>query len=120
MPRAVTGQVATLLLLTVVVGSSAAPPPPRTDKLGSKIEHLSLRDAGGKDLRPDDAKATVLVFLSFECPVSNGYAATLGNLAKDYGAKGVTFVAVSTGDAGAAEIAKKAADFRLGFPIVKD
>src|SRR5436190_6751142 len=120
MRRAVTGISATVVLLAVVLGTPAAPPGPRTEKLGSKIEHLTLRDADGKNLRLSDAKATVVVFLSFECPVSNAYAGTLANLAKEYGTKGVTFVAVSAGDAGAAEIAKKASDFRLGFPIIKD
>src|SRR5262249_34826264 len=120
MPRAVIGLSATLVSLAVGFAAVAAPPAPRTEKLGSKIEHLTLRGADGRDLRAADANATVLAFLSFECPVSNNYAATLANLAKEYGPKGVTFVAVSTGDAGADEIAKKASEFRLGFPIVKD
>jgi AhpC/TSA family len=120
MPRAVIGLSATLVSLAVGFAILAAPPAPRTDKLGSKIEHLTLRDADGNNLPAPDAVATVVVFLSFECPVSNNYASTLSNLAKDYGPKGVTFAAVSTGDASAAEIAKKASEFRLGFPIVRD
>ena len=83
MARAVTGLLATFLLLAVVISSPAAPPAPRTDKLGSKIEHFALRDADGKNLRSAEAKATVVVFLSFECPVSNNYAVTVANLAKD-------------------------------------
>src|SRR5687768_4551658 len=49
---------------------------PSKAKLGVTIPNLTFRDAQGKalalhDLR--DKKAIVVVFLSFECPVSNSY-----------------------------------------------
>jgi mono/diheme cytochrome c family protein len=67
-----------------------------------------------------EAKATVVVFLSFDCPVSNSYAAALAELAKEYGAKGVSFVGLCPCDLTPAEVEKQAKDFRLGFSIYKD
>jgi len=58
-----------------------------------------------------DAKATVIVFLSFDCPVSTSYAAPLSDLAKAYAAQGVTFVGLCPCDASAAEVEKQAKDF---------
>src|SRR5207244_4469318 len=68
-----------------------------------------------------DRKAVVVVFLSFECPVSNSYAPALAELARTYGERGVAFLAVnSSDDAGAAELARQAAELKLPFPVLKD
>ena len=50
------------------------------------------------------------MFLSFDCPVSNSYAAPLAELAREYGRKGVTFVGVCPTDAPSAEVAKQSPD----------
>ncbi|HWG47723.1 MAG TPA: redoxin domain-containing protein [Gemmataceae bacterium] len=94
------------------------------DKLNKKIDNIKLKDAHGKqvslyDLK--DKKAVVVLFLSFECPVSTSYAPILAELAKTYGEKQVAFVAVNSSDDGdAAQIAKQAAEFKLPFPVFKD
>src|SRR5207249_2862355 len=62
-----------------------------------------------------DAKAVVVVFVSFECPVAKSYFAPLGELAKAYAAKGVAVVAVCP-DEGAAEVKTHAAEFKLPVP----
>jgi peroxiredoxin len=118
-------------LLLVLAGVSVAvavaqpkPDVPSGDKLNQKIAKVTLADADGKavalhDLK--DRKAVVVVFLSFECPVSCSYAATLGELAKIYEAKGVAFLGINSSDEGdAKELAKKAAEFKLPFPVLKD
>ena len=101
----------------------AAPAPaaePDVTRLNTKIDPLPLRDAAGKPIKLPESKATVVVFLSFECPVSNSYAAPLAELAKEYVPKGVTFVGLCPCDLTPAEVEKQAKDFRLGFPIYKD
>src|SRR5262249_30330966 len=68
-----------------------------------------------------DAKATVVLFLSAQCPVSMAYAPTLEKLHQQYTKKGVTFVAIfSHLDEDAGAVAQHAKDFKLPFPALKD
>jgi thiol-disulfide isomerase/thioredoxin len=92
------------------------------DKLGKKIEP-ALVDAAGKstplaDFKGD--KATVVLFLSFDCPNSNGYTPTLLDLHSAYSAKGVKIVAVSETDLTVAELKAKVAEYKLPFPVFVD
>jgi peroxiredoxin len=89
----------------------------------TSINQVSLKGDAGKavawkDLAGD--KATVVVFLSFDCPISNGYATPLAELADVYAKKGVKFVGICPCDDSAADIAKKAKEFKLPFPIFRD
>jgi peroxiredoxin/mono/diheme cytochrome c family protein len=100
-----------------------AEPPVNTDKLNKKIEGFTLTDVRGKkvalaDYR--DRKAVVIVFLSFECPVSNSYVPELNRLAKDCADQGVALLAVACGDEPAASLAKQADEFKLAFPLLCD
>ncbi|MHB1423951.1 MAG: redoxin domain-containing protein [Gemmataceae bacterium] len=94
------------------------------DKLNKKIDNITLKDAAGKprslyDLK--DKKAIVVVFLSFDCPVSTSYVPVLAELAKTYRDKQVAFVALNSSDDGdAAHLAKQAAEYKLSFPVFKD
>ncbi len=127
MPRWLLGSVL-LLVLMARIGSTGASARADTDlvvdKLNKKIENVTLADARGEarslyELK--DKKAIVVVFLSFECPVSTSYAPALAELAKTYRDKQVAFVAVNSSDDGdAAQIAKQAAEFKLPFPVFKD
>src|SRR3954469_4881187 len=81
---------------------------PNDAKLGTRIDNVTWHDAAGKafalaDLR--EAPATVVVFLSFDCPVSTSYVAPLNDLAKEFSARGVKFVGVCPCEASAAEVA---------------
>ena len=66
-------------------------------------------------------KASVIAFVSAECPVSNAYEGRLAQLASAYGPKGVAFLAINanatetTVQAGAHARAR-----RTPFPVVKD
>ncbi|HEY7328298.1 MAG TPA: redoxin domain-containing protein [Gemmataceae bacterium] len=94
------------------------------DKLNKKIENVTLHDAAGKPrslYQLKDKKAIVVVFLSYECPVSTSYSSVLAELAKSYRDKQVAFVAVnSSDDSDAARIAEQAAEYKLPFPVFKD
>src|SRR5437763_15639806 len=99
-----------LAALLLLVGPLTAAP--NDAKLGTRIDNVTWHDAAGRacalaDLH--DAPAIVVVFLSFDCPVSTSYVAPLNDLAKEYSAQGVKFVGVCPGEASAAEVAKQAA-----------
>src|SRR5580704_1796229 len=56
---------------------------PVNDKINTKIANVRLTDADGKSIALHDLKdkkAIVVVFLSFDCPVSTKYAPTLAEL----------------------------------------
>src|SRR5690349_20418029 len=74
--------------LAPALAAGAAPPvaaPP--ERLNKKLDNLAFSGAGGRAVALADLRgkeATVVVFLSFDCPVSNGYAPVLAGLAKSY------------------------------------
>jgi peroxiredoxin len=97
--------------------------PPSADKLNKKIDDFTLTDDRGKAVSlhaVKDKRATVVVFLSFECPVSNSYAAPLAELARAYEKRGVAFLAVNSDGLDGAELAKKAEEYKLPLPVLKD
>lgn len=113
---------AALLGLTIL-GPAAAADAPTTDKVGKKIERVTLANEVGQPLRLDDVsdkKAIVVVFLSFECPVSNSYAQRLGELTTQYADKGVAFFGVCPCEDAAEQIEKHRKEFKLPFPVVRD
>ena len=108
----------TLAGIVVGFGTGSSPPaaaadkePTPTERLNKAIDNVTFTDAAGKASSLDDyvgKAATVVVFLSFDCPVSNSYAGTLAELHATYAKKGVGFVAVVPTDDTAAKVAKKA------------
>jgi peroxiredoxin len=96
---------------------------PDVSKLNKKIDSFSLSYADDKAFSLHaikDKKAVVVVFLSFDCPVSNSYSSYLAQLHKTH-AKDVAFVGInSSDDVSAADIEKSARDYKLPFPVLKD
>jgi len=96
---------------------------PSQAKLGQKIPNLSFQDADGKTLSLydlKDQKAIVIVFLSFECPVSTSYCDPLAAMQKDLG-KHVRFIGVTTNlDETEGQVAKQAREFKIPFPVFRD
>lgn len=102
-----------LIALGLAVGLIAPPPVP----------DLTLTDMTGKprSLRPAEAKAVVLLFLSVDCPVSNRYAPELVRLAGEYTKGGVVFYGVHCDPDLTAEQARRhATEYKLPFPILLD
>ncbi len=105
-----------------LAGSAAAETTVVTDKLGKKIEP-SLVDASGKPALLTallGEKATVIVFLSFDCPNSNNYTPTLLALHKEYSKKGVQFIGITETEVTAAELKTKVAEYKFVFPVFAD
>ena len=111
-----------LTALIALAAGVKAEPELVTDKLGKKIDNVQFI---GLDNKPvplsslKDNKAVVIVFLSFDCPVSNSYAVTLADLHKQFASQGVAFAAVSTSD-DSGEVKKQAAEFKYPFPVYID
>lgn len=113
-------------LVTMVLGRSALAEPatPSTANLDKKIANFSLKDATGKsislyDLK--DKKAIVVVFLSFDCPVSNSYSQPLAQMHAEFGKHGVTFLGLTVNeDDTPAQVAKLAKDYSLPFTVALD
>ena len=114
---------AAVVLLAATAGARAGDAP-STDKLNTKIANFTLTDDKGKPISLHDsfkdAKAVVVVFLSFDCPVSKDYSTTLAELHKKFSGQGVAFLAVSSDDLDAAALAKEAAEFKIPFAVLKD
>jgi peroxiredoxin len=97
---------------------------PSTAYLGKKIANLRFQDENGKTQSLYDLKAKkaiVLVFFSFDCPVSNSYTQPLADMAKEFGKHRVAFIGLTTNeDETPARVAKQARHFNLPFPVYLD
>jgi mono/diheme cytochrome c family protein/peroxiredoxin len=112
-----------LALLVYVAGPVCAENNVVTDKISKKIDTATFTGLDGKSIAVTsikDKKAIVVVFLSFECPVSNDYSTTLTALHKEFADKGVAFVAVAPNEEDAAAVKKSAGEFKLPFPVYID
>jgi len=92
-------------------------------QLGAAAPNAKLTDLGGKPVAFADARgkiATVVVFVSFECPVSNSYAELLNDLARNNAEKGVKVVLVCPTTDAPSDVAKAAAGFKLAMPVLLD
>ncbi len=87
------------------------------------VGDFALTDLDGKkwSLHAQKNRATVVVFLSCECPMSNGYLKPLGDLAAKYRKRGVAVVGVNANKGESPkEIAAHHREYRIAFPILKD
>jgi peroxiredoxin len=111
------------LLLGVLVCLLAGRPEARPDRSEGGPHDFKLHDAAGRPFALRDLKgkkAVVVVFLSFDCPISTGYAPALAELAAAYRGRDVAFVGVSSGDESADHVERLAAEFGLPFPVYRD
>lgn len=94
-----------------------------TDKLGKKIEDTAVVDLTGRHDRWYNyagQRATVVVFLSFECPVSNSYSPLLADLYKQFSDKGIGFLGICPTTEPVDTVAKSVKEYQLPFPVVVD
>jgi peroxiredoxin/mono/diheme cytochrome c family protein len=66
------------------------------------------------------AKATVVVFYSFDCPVAASYAPALNDLAKSGNERGVALIAVCPTQESAESLKKSTAENKFTFPVFRD
>jgi peroxiredoxin len=91
--------------------------------VGKKTGSFVLKDANGKEFslaQWKEKKAIVVVFLSFECPVSTSYSPRLAELAKTFEERGVAFLGICPCEEDAERVAKQAEEFKIPFPVLAD
>ncbi|HEV3386506.1 MAG TPA: redoxin family protein [Gemmata sp.] len=91
--------------------------------VGTKAPALTLSGLDGKSVSFDSLRgktATVVLFVSFDCPVSTSYMPELNALAKSHTEKGVTVVFVCPTDEPREAVAKAASGFKLTVPVLLD
>ncbi len=94
------------------------------DRVGRRIDNFSLRDYRGKACSLDECqnnKLVVVAFLGVECPLAKLYAPRLQELAKEYGARGVSFIGVDSNQQDTlTELGAFARKNQIEFPLLKD
>jgi peroxiredoxin len=114
---------AILVALTLSLSARADPPTGRSN-VGKKIANLTFIDAAGKKLVLHDLKgqkAIVIVFLSFDCPISTSYSQPLTDIHNQLHKYGVTVIGlVPSQDMTPAEVAKKTREYKLPFAVFAD
>ncbi len=91
--------------------------------IDQRVAAFSLPDADGKEtaMQWDKNQATVVIFVSTQCPVSNAYNARMATLAKTYAPKGVAVFGINANKAeDASAIKAHAKQHNFGFAILKD
>ena len=116
-----------IVLVTLGLASIASATNPKDSKpdsvIGTKAPAPNLTALDGKAVNFDTLRgktATVVVFTSFECPVSNSYAELLNEIAKNQAEKGVKVVLVCPTSDSPEAVAKASAGFKLMMPVVLD
>ncbi|MGP0068420.1 MAG: redoxin domain-containing protein [Isosphaeraceae bacterium] len=89
----------------------------------SAVKDVTLRGLDNERIKlvaPSDG-ATVLIFYSSECPISNAYSPTLQELMAKYRQKPVEWVGICVDpDLSDSDVKSHARDFKLGFRIARD
>jgi peroxiredoxin len=113
-----------LLLPSAVLSLAAEPAAPVPPAPGAKVTDFSAKDVNGRRQSLSDYrsnKATVVVIIGTECPVSNLYVVTLSEMYRKYSEKGVQFLAINSNDHDTfAEVVAHAKERKLPFPVLKD
>jgi len=110
---------------TVMAGSG------RTDEaaivpaaIGSAVEDFSLPGIDGSSHSLNSLKGkngSVLIFISVQCPVSNGYNERMEAMAEAYGKRGISVIGINSNASESADAVKAhAAEKHLTFAVLKD
>jgi len=96
----------------------------QTWSVAAKVPAFSYYDLSGRTLSSVDSageRATVVLFISAKCPISNAYADRMSGLYREYSAKGVRFLFLNANsNEDAAEVAQHIKEVSFPFPVYKD
>jgi peroxiredoxin/mono/diheme cytochrome c family protein len=111
------------LFAVLALAAVAADPLPSADTIGTKAPAPTLTALDGTAAKFDALRgkaATVVVFVSFDCPVSKSYTTELADLAKAHADTGVAVVLVAPTDEPRDDVAKAAAAAKAAGPVFLD
>ena len=113
-----------VIVFAAVAGSGSTSDLPAPPAIGTVIDDFKLPDTDGSErsLKSLTAKnGAVLIFISVQCPVSNGYNERMEKLAQDYKAKGINVIGInSNATEPVAAVKAHAADKHFTFTVLKD
>ncbi|NBY03394.1 MAG: hypothetical protein EBQ87_15670 [Planctomycetes bacterium] len=92
-------------------------------RLGKVISPVTFINTKGEKWQlhdQKDAKAIVVTFLDFKCPISNRYITVLNSLTEKYKDKGVIFTGVICDSESPAELDKHTKEFLANFKVFYD
>jgi peroxiredoxin len=110
-----------LVVLTAVVLLSSIL---HADEPKKTVSDFTLEDyTGAKHSLTDykSSKATVLMFIATQCPVSNSYNGRMVELYKDYASKGVAFIGINSNkQENVEEVRNHSTEHGFEFVVLKD
>ena len=113
-----------VIAFAAVAGSGSTSDLPAPPAIGTVIEDFKLPDTNGAEhsLKSLTGKnGAILIFISVQCPVSNGYNERMEKLAEDYKAKGINVVGINSNFTEPVSAVKAhAADKHFTFAVLKD
>jgi peroxiredoxin len=113
-----------VIAFAAVTGSGSNSDLPAPPAIGTIIDDFKLPDTDGaeRSLKSLTAKnGAVLIFISVQCPVSNGYNERMEKLAQDYKARGINVVGINSNvTEPVAAVKAHAADKHFTFTVLKD
>ncbi|MBI1802947.1 MAG: thioredoxin family protein [Ignavibacteriae bacterium] len=94
-------------------------------KVGEAVPSFTLKNYDGKDYDLKkvlkENKYAVVMFISTECPVSNGYNERMVKLNETFGKKGVAFLGINANkEEDVKRIAAHSKEHGFKFPVLKD
>jgi peroxiredoxin len=113
-----------IIAFAAVAGSGRTNDLPAPPAIGTAIDDFKLPDVNGAERSLNALKGkngTVLIFISVQCPVSNGYNERMEKLAQDYKARGINVIGINsnaTEPIGA--VKTHAAEKHFSFAVLKD
>ncbi len=113
-----------IIALAAVAGSGSTSDLPAPPAIGTVIDDFKLPDIDGaeRSLKSLTGKnGAVLIFISVQCPVSNGYNERMEKLAQDYKARGINVVGINSNVTEPISAVKAhAAGKHFTFAVLKD
>ena len=92
-------------------------------KVGDQVSDFVIDNYDGNkySIADNGAKATVIIFISTECPFVQPYTERLNSLQKEYSDKGITIWAINSNNTEATEeVINHAKEKGYNFPVLKD
>lgn len=113
----------TLSLFFLIIANASANNPADKYKIGDVVTDFTIDNFDGNTytLSKSNAKATVVIFLSTECPFVQPYTDRLINLTNEFTPKGIVIWGINSNNTEPTdEVKNHASEKKYNFPVLKD